>query len=161
MSEENDQDVNRPATDSKSHAQNAPVLATLVYETPTGGTINPNHPLPDDEVIQEAPMGEALTPDTPSNNTTVSASATLFSYEEAEQFRTRWNEIQGEFVDEPRLAVEHADALVNEVIEKITLMFAAEYSTLEGKWKQGNDVSTEDLRQTLQGYRAFFDRLMV
>jgi len=76
---------------------------------------------------------------------------------------TRWNEIQGRFVDEPRSAVQQADALVSEVIEKITQMFANEHSSLEGQWKQkqGNDVSTEDLRKALQRYRSFFNRLVV
>ncbi len=31
---------------------------------------------------------------------------TLLSREESQQFRTRWNEIQGKFVDEPRTAVQ-------------------------------------------------------
>jgi hypothetical protein len=40
-------------------------------------------------------------------------------------------------------------------------MFATEHDTLEGQWKQGNDVSTEDLRKALQHYRSFFKRLVV
>jgi hypothetical protein len=54
-----------------------------------------------------------------------------------------------------------ADELVSEVIEKITQMFTNEHSSLEGQWKQGNDVSTEDLRKALQRYRSFFNRLVV
>ncbi|HEX6304516.1 MAG TPA: hypothetical protein VFZ76_10030 [Anaerolineales bacterium] len=87
--------------------------------------------------------------------------AALLSREESEHFRTRWNEIQGKFVDEPRAAVEQAYALVSEVIEQITQMFANEHSSLEGQWNQGNDVSTEDLRKALQHYRSFFNRLVV
>jgi hypothetical protein len=49
---------------------------------------------------------------------------------------------------------------VSEVIEKITEMFSSERSSLEGQWKEGNDVSTEDLRQALQHYRSFFNRLV-
>jgi hypothetical protein len=74
--------------------------------------------------------------------------------------RTRWNEIQGRFVDEPRAAVQLADGLVSEVVEKITQMFTTEHSSLESQWKQGNDVSTEDLRKALQHYRSFFNRLV-
>jgi hypothetical protein len=40
-------------------------------------------------------------------------------------------------------------------------MFANEHSSLEGQWKEGNDVSTEDLRKALQRYRSFFNRLVV
>jgi hypothetical protein len=40
-------------------------------------------------------------------------------------------------------------------------MFATEHHSLEDQWNQGNDVSTEDLRKTLQHYRSFFNRLVV
>ena len=48
------------------------------------------------------------------------------------------------------MPAEQADALVSEVIEQITRMFANEHSSLEGQWNQGTDVSTEDLRKALQ-----------
>jgi hypothetical protein len=87
--------------------------------------------------------------------------AALLNQEESDHFRTRWNEIQGKFVDEPRTAVQQADALVSEVVENITQMFAKEHSSLEGQWNQGNEVSTEDLRMALQRYRSFFNRLVI
>ena len=86
--------------------------------------------------------------------------APLFNRDEAAQFRSRWNVIQGKFVDEPCAAVQQADALVTELIEQISKMFASELSSLEGQWDQGNEVSTEDLRQTIQRYRSFFNRLI-
>jgi Na+/phosphate symporter len=89
------------------------------------------------------------------------SSTALLDREESEHLHTRWSEIQGKFVDEPRSAVQQADALVTEVIEKITQMFVNEHSSLESQWNQGNDVTTEDLRQALQHYRAFFNRLVV
>jgi len=85
----------------------------------------------------------------------------LLNHEDSEHLRTRWQEIQGWFVDDPRAAVQQADTLVSNVIDKIIEMFANEHSLLEGQWKQGNDVSTEDLRQALQHYRSFFNRLVV
>ena len=91
----------------------------------------------------------------------VGSGVALLSHDESEHFRTRWNEVQGRFVDEPRSAVQQADALVAEVIDKITAMFAKEHSSLEGQWKEGKDVSTEDLRKALQHYRSFFNRLVV
>ena len=87
--------------------------------------------------------------------------ASLLSQNESAHFRSRWNEIQGMFVAEPRTAVQQADELVSDVIEMITRMFSNEHNTLEVQWKQGNDVSTEDLRQALQHYRTFFNRLVV
>jgi hypothetical protein len=88
------------------------------------------------------------------------AAATLFPDNEAKDFRTRWTEIQTAFVDEPRRAVEQADALVAEVIQRLANSFSEARSTLEGQWGRGDNVSTEDLRVTLQRYRAFFDRLL-
>jgi hypothetical protein len=39
-------------------------------------------------------------------------------------------------------------------------MFASERGHLESQWAGGGDVSTEDLRQGLQRYRSFFERLL-
>lgn len=108
----------------------------------------------------EAPLGEAITKESPID-TNAGSSTALLNREESEHFRTRWNEIQGKFVDEPRTAVQQADALVSEVIEQITQMFATEHGSLESQWNQGKDVSTEDLRKALQHYRTFFNRLVV
>jgi hypothetical protein len=76
-------------------------------------------------------------------------------------FRKRWETVQTGFVDEPRRAVEQADALVAEVIKQLVGSFAEERGRLEGQWSQGNEASTEDLRVALQRYRSFFDRLLV
>ncbi len=84
----------------------------------------------------------------------------LFPENESANFRNRWTEIQGAFVDEPRRAVEQADGLVAEVIKRLASSFADERSKLEGQWGRGDNVSTEDLRVALQRYRAFFDRLL-
>jgi hypothetical protein len=63
-------------------------------------------------------------------------------------------------VDEPRQAVEGADKLVAEVIQRLAEGFANERSGLEKQWDGGDNVSTEDLRVALQRYRSFFDRLL-
>jgi len=110
--------------------------------------------------IVERTDAEAITKESPIDTNAGSATA-LLNREESEHFRTRWNEIQGKFVDEPRAAVQQADALVSEVIEQITQTFTNEHSSLENQWNQGNDISTEDLRKALQRYRSFFNRLVV
>lgn len=84
----------------------------------------------------------------------------LFAEDQAQRFRTEWNDIQITFVDEPRGAVEKADALVARVIQRLAQVFADERGRLEGEWSRGGDVSTEDLRLALQRYRSFFDRLL-
>ena len=84
----------------------------------------------------------------------------LFPDEELLGYRTRWEAIQTGFVDQPRAAVEQADALVSQVVTRLTDVFTRERSTLEGQWTKGDDVSTEDLRIALTRYRSFFHRLL-
>ena len=84
----------------------------------------------------------------------------LFYDDEAKGFRTRWEGIQTGFVDEPRAAVEQADALVDEMMRRLTDMFGAERTALEQQWSRGENVSTEDLRVALKRYRSFFERLL-
>jgi hypothetical protein len=86
--------------------------------------------------------------------------AALLADEDAGGFRSRWNEIQVRFVDEPRGSVEKADGLVAEMTGRLTQMFSEERTRLEGQWERGDDVSTEDLRIALQRYRSFFERLL-
>ena len=114
----------------------------------------------DAAILSRTPMGETITHETPSITNAVPLAA-LLDREESQRFRTRWNEIQGKFVDEPRTAVQQADKLVDEVVEQISNMFTKEHDSLVSQWKQGNDVSTEDLRKALQRYRSFFNRLVV
>jgi hypothetical protein len=77
-----------------------------------------------------------------------------------EALRARWEAIQAGFVDEPRRAVEDADALVAQVIQQLAESFAAERARLETQWSRGDQVSTEDLRVALRRYRSFFQDLL-
>ncbi len=45
-------------------------------------------------------------------------------------------------------------------MQRLAQIFADERSKLESQWGRGDDISTEDLRQALRQYRAFFDRLL-
>lgn len=86
--------------------------------------------------------------------------AMMFQGDEATGYRTQWDAIQTGFVDEPRKAVEEADALVAQVIKRLSEVFADERTNLEQQWGRGSQVSTEDLRQSLRKYRSFFERLL-
>ena len=79
---------------------------------------------------------------------------------DADAFQSRWEDIQVRFVDEPRRAVEDADALVATVMQRLAEGFAQERERLEAQWGRGEDISTEDLRVALQRYRSFFRRLL-
>ena len=84
----------------------------------------------------------------------------LFSSEEANNLRARWDSVQVAFVDEPRKAVEDADSLVAATMKRLAEVFAEERQKLEHQWDRGDNVSTEDLRQALRRYRSFFSRLL-
>jgi hypothetical protein len=77
-----------------------------------------------------------------------------------DDLRPRWADIQASFVDQPRRAVEQADALVADAIRRLAEAFAGARSSLEREWDRGEDVSTEDLRLAFRRYRTFFDRLL-
>lgn len=84
----------------------------------------------------------------------------LFEDAESEKFRTQWLNIQSKFVDNPHESVREADELVENVLKSVTMGFHHRRTALEKQWKSGDDISTEDLRLSLQRYRSFFDRLL-
>jgi hypothetical protein len=84
---------------------------------------------------------------------------TLFEPERVDSYNSRWKELKGEFVDDPRRAVRGANELVGEVLDELEELFRRQRTDLE----QGLDseqTTTEDLRQALISYRSFFDRLL-
>ncbi|MEU4212448.1 hypothetical protein AB0F13_21040 [Streptomyces sp. NPDC026206] len=84
----------------------------------------------------------------------------LLTAEDEDDYRSRWQDVQNRFVDDPREAVHTADALVAEVMQTLATTFAEHKQDLEGQWNRGEEVNTEDLRQALQHYRSFFNRLL-
>ena len=86
--------------------------------------------------------------------------ASLLDDGELQSITMRWKDIQAEFVDEPTKAVHEADALVAELMQRLAMMFSTERAELENRLADGNDVSTEELRQGLRLYRSFFERLL-
>jgi hypothetical protein len=89
-----------------------------------------------------------------------SEAAPLFSPEESKAFHSQWDAIQTGFVDEPREAVQQADGLVANAMQRLAQIFAEERGHLDQQWDRGSDVSTEDLRLALRRYRSFFGRLL-
>ena len=103
---------------------------------------------------EPAPRSDVLT------RTEEAAHAPLFESSEGEGFRSRWEAIQTGFVDSPREAVQQADALVADLMKRLTDVFTEERGALEQQWGRGDNVSTEDLRVALKRYRSFFERLL-
>ena len=111
---------------------------------------------------RDAPL---VTPDTPLNRSKTETriddeQSPLFSAEESDDLRRRWESVQTGFVDEPRRAVEEADQLVQRVMDQLSDGFKSQREHMEREWGERDDVSTEDLRVALRHYRSFFDRLL-
>jgi len=78
--------------------------------------------------------------------------------EQAAEFRHRWRELQGDFVDDPREAVRGADVLAHEVLDALAAKIA-DKQRVDG-WKAGEGSGTEDLRLALRQYRTLVHRLL-
>ena len=92
-------------------------------------------------------------------DTGVGQRTSLIEPERAESYNSRWKQLKGEFVDDPRRAVRGANEVVGEVLDELEELFRRQRTDLE----QGLDseqTTTEDLRQALIRHRSFFDRLL-
>jgi hypothetical protein len=92
--------------------------------------------------------------------TKASDATPLFPDDQLRDLQSRWNDIQTGFVDEPRSAVQNADALVASTMQQLAEAFSRERTQLEHQWGRGDSVSTEDLRVAFQRYRSFFRRIL-
>lgn len=118
---------------------------------------------PDTETVQvpsTAREDRQLAQSAVGSDASARSNAALFPDDELHNFRARWDQVQTSFVDEPRRAVEEADGLVANVIQRIAEQFSNERTSLEERWSRGENVNTENLRQALRQYRSFFDRLL-
>src|SRR5690349_4858306 len=141
-------DMARPTTPRQARAE---AMNRSDYENTAAGDGKPI-PLPSNTANPAAGANAANAP-------SITDAGPLFPDDELHNFRARWDQVQTSFVDEPRHAVEQADTLVAAVVQRIAEQFAEERAKLEQQWDHGGDVSTAELRQGFQRYRAFFDRL--
>jgi len=84
----------------------------------------------------------------------------LLSADDRGSYQQRWDDIQVRFIDEPRQCVREADDLVGEVTTRISERFSSARQDMEQRWDGGNEPTTEELRQAVQRYRDFFQRLV-
>lgn len=125
----------------------------------TEQTATDTRPTDRDDPLWNEPAGHG-NPEQPSGGPSVEERAQLFAAAELETIMRRWREIQVGFVDEPRQAVQEADALVADLMQRLARTFANERAQLEARCSGGDEVSTEDLRQGLRRYRSLFERLL-
>jgi hypothetical protein len=81
------------------------------------------------------------------------------SVEPASDLRARWDTVEAGFVDDPQGAVAEASTLVKEAADRLVASFEEQRARLERQWASEGDgeaISTEELRVTLQRYRTLF-----
>ncbi|WP_245233973.1 hypothetical protein [Mycobacterium sp. PS03-16] len=113
-----------------------------------------------DDAGTDRPGGDAGTDRAGGDGGPAGGDDQLFHGADLSGMRSRWDDVQAAFVDDPRACVQKADALVSEVVDQLTRQFAEARSRLEGQWSRGEEASTEDLRIALKRYREFFQRLL-
>ncbi len=156
--------------DPDSRRRDGATNPTANTEAPRGTYDAAGQPIPRESLPSSAPEG-SIGGTAPSGTAAIASDGTrgkapgdtnvpLLSESEAARLRKQWTEYQSQFVDAPKDAVKSADELVAEVMQRVAKEFADRRSTLESRWSRGEDVSTEDLRVALQGYREFFNRLL-
>lgn len=108
----------------------------------------------------------AATPREPDDDLTTSDSAEqdapvrLLDADELHVVISKWREIQAGFVDQPKRAMQEADELVSQLMDRLSQTFAEQREQLESRWSDAEAISTEELRMGLQRYRSFFERLL-
>ncbi|MBA2308947.1 MAG: hypothetical protein H0W01_06565 [Pseudonocardiales bacterium] len=83
----------------------------------------------------------------------------LIPADRSAEYRSRWDAVKGQFVDDPRSAVQNANTMVGEILDDLEELFRRQRSDLE-QGLNAEQTSTEDLRLALRRYRSFFDRLL-
>ena len=145
------------------HVHEEPLVEPVREDDPLVQAVHEGDPLVE-EVHHGDPLPEPVPVAADSADGAASArpepGAPLDGTAEHERFVARWQEIQAGFVDEPRRAVQDADALVVDMMDRLARMLAAERDQIESRGSTGGDPSTEDLRQGLRRYRALFERLL-
>ena len=140
---ETDTALHRTAPDEKAHAE-------LANDEPTGITR--------ESVVAQ---GEAVRVDrSPEHASRTQESSRFFSPAETQVFRSRWNNIQIRFVDDPASAVDEANTLVSDAIEHLKEGFTAQGQPRDPTSDPNKRDSTEERRLLLRRYRTLVERLV-
>jgi hypothetical protein len=110
------------------------------------------------EAAERAERGEAPREMMPGEASDAPA-AVLWDEATVEDLRDRWQAVQLRFVDDPRAAVDEAEALVREAAEALTTALTTRREELS-RWRSAEGDDTEQLRVAVQRYREFLDGVL-
>jgi len=85
--------------------------------------------------------------------------APLTTEAHAYEVRTRWQELQLRFVDDPQTAAGEAERLVDDALAGVTASLNARKDQLSN-WRISGRDDTEQLRAAVHGYRDFLNHLV-
>jgi hypothetical protein len=80
--------------------------------------------------------------------------------DDPEDLRRQWEAVQVAFVDDPSRSVDDAEKLVSSAIDQMLAGFQRQRRRLDDQWSDGEEPSTDDLRNAFQRYRDFFERVL-
>lgn len=109
----------------------------------------------------EAGPSAAPVPGAPGTGSTTgveAAAATLVT--NGDQLHADWARIQSSFVDDPQGSVSQAADLVAQVTNTLVTALQERERTLRGAWDGKSGSDTENLRNALRDYRAYFELLI-
>jgi hypothetical protein len=75
-------------------------------------------------------------------------------------FRTRWREIQAEFIEDPQRAAKDADELVSEITKVFAAQAEERRNRLASSWQREGTHGTEELRLVMRHYRGLVDHML-
>jgi hypothetical protein len=88
-----------------------------------------------------------------------SPTAPLSTESHVYEVRTRWQELQLRFVDDPQTAAGEAERLVDDALAGVTASLNARKDQLS-TWRASGRDDTEQLRAAVHGYRDFLNHLV-
>jgi hypothetical protein len=149
-----------PGSDETTSGRDETVMATEQPAASTEPSVATERTQAD-RTTDRDPSSERVEPTAgPGAATDWSSHSGLLPDEDLGGYQQRWDEVQVRFIDEPRQSVREADDLVSEITRRIAERFSGARQDLEQRWQGGSQPTTEELRQALQRYRDFFQRLV-
>lgn len=144
-----------------------PVTVTEPRETlEPGARPAASEPMDAPTAGEPVPAGQSVESETTasknaaSKNAAVQEDSGLFSDHEADGYRTDWRSVQAAFVDDPQAAVGQAEALVGRIVDQVGGRISERRAALSAMRTDTTGERTEQLRQTLRGYRALLEQLL-
>jgi hypothetical protein len=146
----------RQAEERQAEERGAPAGSPMATSTAAAVAHGPDEQgtVPEDRDAAAAAEGRTMTGAPAADGTD---DFELFSGFDRDDYRRRWNTLQAGFVDDPRAAAEQADALIGEIVDRLSQRRQDLRSDLGREDERGE---TEAMRLAIRRYRAFFSAIV-